>query len=112
MPFSVLQHVVLIHHLHVCRKCRLHSAVFRFEHLPMRHLFVHRVEDVQTKLIVIVILEYINDAAQLGMDRSMIQLGHERTEEPGMKYLPFLLRRHIRSIPILFISADEPYTYY
>ena len=42
----------------------------------------------------------------------MIQLGHERTEEPGMKYLPFLLRRHIRNIPILFISADEPYTYY
>ena len=58
------------------------------------------------------IVEYINDAAQLGMNRSMIQLGHERTEEPGMKYLPFLLRRHIRSIPILFISADEPYTYY
>ena len=69
MPFSVreidvtLQHIVLIHHLHVGRKCRFHGAVFLFEHLPMRHLFVHRVEDVQTKLIVIVILKYINDAS-------------------------------------------------
>ena len=28
MPFSFLQHVVLIHHLHVGRKCRLHSSLF------------------------------------------------------------------------------------
>ena len=58
------------------------------------------------------VVEYIRDAAQLGMDRSMIQLGHERTEEPGMKHLPFLLKRYIHNIPIQFISADEPYTYY
>ena len=71
-----LQQVVLIHHLHVGRKCRLHGAVFRFEHLPMRHLFVHRVEDVQTKLIVIVILEYINNASIIAIILS------DRTEEP------------------------------
>ena len=29
--FSLLQHVVLIHHLHVGRKCRLHSSLFTLD---------------------------------------------------------------------------------
>ena len=58
------------------------------------------------------VVQYIRDAAQLGMDRSMIQMGHERTEEPGMKYLPYLLKRHIGNIPVTFIDSKEPYTYY
>ena len=57
-------------------------------------------------------MEYINDAQQLGMDRAMIHLGHERTEEPGMKHLPKLLKRYLHGIPITFISAGEPYTYF
>ena len=32
--FSLLQHVVLIHHLHVGRKCRLHSSLFIL-HFPV-----------------------------------------------------------------------------
>ncbi|MDO4413780.1 MAG: hypothetical protein Q4C20_01745 [Erysipelotrichaceae bacterium] len=58
------------------------------------------------------VVQYVRDAAQLGMDRSMIQLGHEKTEEPGMKYLPLLLRKYIRNIPVTFIDSEEPYTYY
>ena len=42
----------------------------------------------------------------------MIQLGHERTEEPGMKYLPLYLKPYIHNIPITFISSEEPYIYY
>ncbi len=57
-------------------------------------------------------VEYINDAQQLGMDRAMIHLGHERTEEPGMKHLPKLLKRYVHGVPITFISAGEPYTYF
>ena len=55
---------------------------------------------------------YINDAQQLGMERCMITLGHERSEEPGMKHLPMLLRRCIPGIPIHFVSAREPFVYY
>lgn len=57
-------------------------------------------------------VEYINDAQQLGMDRAMIHLGHERSEEPGMKHLPKLLRRCLPGVPITFISSNEPYTYF
>lgn len=55
---------------------------------------------------------YINDAQQLGMERCMITLGHERTEEPGMKHLPALLRRYVHGVPIQFVSAREPFVYY
>ena len=58
------------------------------------------------------VVQYVRDASQLGMDRSMIQLGHEKTEEPGMKYLPLLLKKYIRNIPVTFIDSEEPYTYY
>lgn len=57
-------------------------------------------------------VEYINDAQQLGMSRCMIQLGHERTEEPGMKHLPVLLKQCLPDMPIQFISANEPYIYF
>lgn len=57
-------------------------------------------------------VEYINDAQQLGMNRCMIQLGHERSEEAGMKHLPVLLRRFLPDIPVQFVSSNEPYTYF
>lgn len=55
---------------------------------------------------------YINDAQQLGLDRCMITLGHERTEEPGMKHLPALIKRYVHGVPVQFISAREPFIYY
>ena len=55
---------------------------------------------------------YINDAQQLGMDRGMITLGHEVSEEPGMKHLPKLLKKRLVGMPVTFISADEPFVYY
>ena len=55
---------------------------------------------------------YINDAQQLGMDRAMITLGHERSEEAGMEYLPRLLQPLLPGIPVHFVSAEEPFIYY
>ena len=55
---------------------------------------------------------YINDAQQLGMDRGLITLGHERSEEAGMKYLPALMRPLLPGIPVHFVSAGEPFVYY
>lgn len=41
----------------------------------------------------------------------MIVLGHERTEEWGMKYMADWLKPLVKGIPVTFISADEPFGY-
>lgn len=54
---------------------------------------------------------YIRDASQLGMNKGMLVLGHERSEEPGMKYLPEWLKSAVGDIPVEFIDAKEPFLY-
>mgnify|MGYP003700009611 FL=1 len=55
---------------------------------------------------------YVRDAAAMGLNKAMIVLGHERTEEFGMKYLVDFLRSFIKEINIEFIDSKEPFTYY
>ena len=43
---------------------------------------------------------YIRDAAALNMNKAMLVLGHERSEEAGMKYMA-----------VYFIDAKEPFIY-
>jgi Uncharacterized conserved protein len=54
---------------------------------------------------------YINDAYQMGFRKAMLTLGHERTEESGMKYMAGWLRERFRDFPIDFIDAKEPFRY-
>ncbi|MDR1533358.1 MAG: Nif3-like dinuclear metal center hexameric protein [Clostridiales bacterium] len=59
---------------------------------------------------------YINDAAQLGLQRALIIAGHERTEEWGMKHMTGWLTELTSEgpapgVPVAFISAKEPYCY-
>ena len=54
---------------------------------------------------------YVRDAAQLGLDKGMIVLGHERSEECGMKHLPKWLKSITKDIPVTFVDAGEPFTY-
>ena len=54
---------------------------------------------------------YINDAYQMGYNRAMLTLGHERSEEAGMKYLADWLKSYIHNIPINFVDAKEPFKY-
>lgn len=54
---------------------------------------------------------YIRDATMLGMNKNMIVLGHERSEEPGMKYLVEWLKPLVNGLPVDFISAQEPFLY-
>lgn len=54
---------------------------------------------------------YVRDAAQLGLNKSLIILGHNRTEEVGMKYLPAWLERLFPDMSISFIEAGEPFSY-
>lgn len=54
---------------------------------------------------------YVRDASQLGFTKSMIILGHNRTEEAGMKYLPDWLKTLMPEIPVRFVEAGEPFSY-
>lgn len=55
-------------------------------------------------------VSYVRDAALLGMNKGMIILGHNRTEEAGMKHFGDWLRPLVGDIPIVFIPSGEPFT--
>ncbi len=54
---------------------------------------------------------YVRDAAQLGLNKALIILGHDRTEEVGMKYLPDWLKPLLPGVPVWFVEAGEPFSY-
>lgn len=54
---------------------------------------------------------YVNDAQMMGFNKAMLVLGHERTEEWGMKYMAEWLPNIVEDIPVTFIDAKEPFRY-
>ena len=52
---------------------------------------------------------YVRDAAQLGMGKAILVLGHERSEEAGMKHLGAWLADILPGIPVDFLDAEEPF---
>jgi putative NIF3 family GTP cyclohydrolase 1 type 2 len=54
---------------------------------------------------------YVRDAAQLGLNKALIIIGHNRSEEIGMKHLIDWLMPLLPGIPIEFSEAGEPFTY-
>ncbi len=54
---------------------------------------------------------YVRDAADLGLNKGMLVLGHERTEEPGMKHLGLWMQDIVPNIEILFVDSKEPFKY-
>jgi len=54
---------------------------------------------------------YIRDAAALGMNKAMLVLGHERSEESGMKYMAEWLVPMLKDVPVHFVDAKEPFEY-
>jgi putative NIF3 family GTP cyclohydrolase 1 type 2 len=54
---------------------------------------------------------YIRDAAAMGVSKAMIIVGHERSEEPGMKELAKLLKPLLPGILVCFINSEEPFIY-
>ncbi len=54
---------------------------------------------------------YVRDAAQLGLNKAIIVLGHERSEEPGMKRLGEWMKDIAGDIPLYFTDAEEPFIY-
>jgi putative NIF3 family GTP cyclohydrolase 1 type 2 len=54
---------------------------------------------------------YVRDAAAMGFKKAMIVVGHERSEEPGMKDLAGRLRPLFKGVPVRHIDAGEPFIY-
>ncbi len=54
---------------------------------------------------------YVRDAVALGINKAMIIVGHERSEEPGMKELANRLQPLLKGIPVHFSDAGEPFIY-
>lgn len=54
---------------------------------------------------------YVNDASQLGKRRALIIIGHERTEEWGMKHMATWLAPLVPGVPVSFLDAKEPFWY-
>jgi len=54
---------------------------------------------------------YVNDAKQMGLNKSMIVLGHERSEEAGMKYLAPMVKEMVPEVEVTFVDAKEPFRY-
>ena len=57
-------------------------------------------------------ISYVRDAAMLHKDKGMIILGHNRTEEAGMKHFPAFLQPLAGDIPVIFIPSGEPVYYH
>jgi putative NIF3 family GTP cyclohydrolase 1 type 2 len=54
-------------------------------------------------------IEYVMDAASLGIAKGVIMLGHVISEEAGMEDYAKWLRTFVHDIPIQFVPAGEPY---
>ena len=54
---------------------------------------------------------YVRDAAAMGMNKGMLVLGHERSEEWGMKHLGSWMTDITGDIDVQFIDAGEPFLY-
>lgn len=54
---------------------------------------------------------YIRDAAALGFNKGMLVLGHERSEECGMKHLGSWMKSVTGDLEVVFVDAGEPFGY-
>ena len=57
------------------------------------------------------VMSYVRDAAAMGRQKTILQLGHFNSEELGMKYAARWLPPLIPGVPVHWIRAGEPYAY-
>lgn len=55
--------------------------------------------------------EYIRDAKAMGLNRSLIVLGHVPSEEPGMAWLVDWLKPKVQGISVTHVAANNPFTW-
>lgn len=55
--------------------------------------------------------EYVRDAAQLGLKKALIILGHVGSERDGMEYIARLLKKRQPGLDVKYFDCGEVYTY-
>lgn len=79
--------------------------------LPLRLLREKKLDVVVCGEIMELLLgTYMADAAALGLPGGMLVLGHERSEERGMRAMQEWLTKELE-VPVLFVDAKEPFYY-
>jgi len=53
--------------------------------------------------------EYVRDAVSAGLKRALLILGHQRSEEPGMKYLVGWMNRKFPDLKTTHVDAGDPF---
>jgi putative NIF3 family GTP cyclohydrolase 1 type 2 len=53
--------------------------------------------------------EYVQDAVTAGQQKAMIMIGHEPSEDPGMKLCADWLKTFISEVPVEWIPAADPF---
>jgi putative NIF3 family GTP cyclohydrolase 1 type 2 len=54
---------------------------------------------------------YVRDAAAMGFNKALIIIGHERSEESGMKNLVKHLQPLLKNVSVRFVDSGEPFIY-
>lgn len=81
------------------------------EYMPMEFMRQHDLDVVVCgEITEWTLCAYVNDAQMLGMNKAMIVLGHERSEEWGMKHMAEWLQDLVEP-PVIFIDSREPFLY-
>ena len=82
------------------------------ETMPMQHMKKHHVDvAICGDITEWTLSAYVRDAAMLGMNKGMLVLGHERSEEAGMKHMVEWMQDIVNGTEVVFIDAKEPFTY-
>lgn len=64
------------------------------------------------ELIDFTLMEYVRDTSMLGIDKSIIGMGHFNLEEPGMEYMLEWLPEAIGvNIPMQYVQSGDNYSY-
>lgn len=82
------------------------------EEMPMIHMRENQVDlalcgDITGWTLV----PYIKDCQAVGINKSIIIMGHERSEEMGMELMLDWLKEITGDIPVQFIDSEEPFSY-
>lgn len=89
------------------------SLGFGIDEMPIKIMEKHKLDVlVCGEILEWTVCAYVNDAKQLGQNKAMIVLGHERSEEWGMKHMKGWLSQKLEGTPVHFVDAKEPFTYF
>jgi putative NIF3 family GTP cyclohydrolase 1 type 2 len=82
------------------------------EELPMEHMRENGVDlAICGDITGWTLVPYIRDCQAVGIQKAMLILGHEKSEEMGIEYLGGWLKDITGNIPIHFVDSGEPFHY-